>query len=139
MNASSFMKLAGIVIISALMFPGHLNAQKKKNIPAPLKNVVQAMVIVNGYGKDVSGEKINYHSCHPEVNSALLVRCEDSTRFIEWETAAFPAGAENVTFAWIAGYASGTSSVDHTFHLFVNGKKLLSFIAPPVVNQATGV
>ena len=112
------------------MVTGHLTAQKEKVNVVPQKNEVQPMVIVNGYEKDVSGEHINYHSCHPEATSALLVRCEDNTQFIEWETTAAPVGAENVTFAWIAGYSSGTSSIDHTFHLLVNGKEVISFITP---------
>ena len=130
MNATRLMKFAGIVIISVLMLPGQLVAQKEKENLIPQKNSTQQMIVVNGYEKDISGEKINYHSCHPEANSALLVRCEDKTQFIEWETAAAPAGSENVTFAWIAGYSSGTSSIDHNFHLLVNGKEVINFITP---------
>jgi alpha-mannosidase len=112
MNAKRLLKITGILLI-ALFVSGRANAQQQ--------------VIVNGYTKDISGETINYHSCHPEANSALLVRCEDNSQFIEWETASAPAGAENVTFAWIAGYSSGTSNANHTFSLFVNGKRLLNF------------
>ena len=112
------------------MLPVQLNAQRKKSYTLSQKTEVQPLVIVNGYGKDISGEQINYHSCHPEANSALLVRCENSTQFIEWETEAAPVGTENVTFAWIAGYALGTSNADHTFHLFVNDKELISFVTP---------
>ena len=130
MNAKSLMKLVGIIIIFALMIPLQLNAQRKKNTTASQKKEDQPMAIVNGYGKDIAGEKIDYHSCHPEANSALMVRCENNTQFIEWETEAAPVGTENVTFAWIAGYASGTSNADHTFHLFVNNKELISFITP---------
>ena len=130
MNATLIMKFTGIVIISVLMLPGQLIAQKENESLIHQKNLSQQMIVVNGYEKDISGEKIDYHSCHPEANSALLVRCEDNTQFIEWETAAAPTGTENVTFAWIAGYSSGTSSIDHNFHLLVNGKELISFITP---------
>ena len=112
------------------MFQGLLIAQNERGNIVSQKNDPQKVVIVNGYERYISGEKIDYHSCHPEANSALLVRCEDNSQFIEWETSAAPAGAENVTFAWIAGYSSGTSGRDHTFHLFVNDKELLSFITP---------
>jgi hypothetical protein len=130
MKSHRLIKLAGVFILAVLMLSGPLYAQRKKVAGTSPKKEIQPMVIVNGYGKDVAGEKIEYHSCHPEANSALLVRCENNTQFIEWETEAAPAGAENVTFAWIAGYASGSSSADHTYHLFVNDKELLSFIAP---------
>jgi len=119
-----------LIVISLLMLQGQLYAQNKKdavvlNMQEPHQNM-----IVNGYEKDISGEKIDYHSCHPGATSALLVRCEDTTQFIEWETSAVPKGEDTVTFAWIAGYSSGTSGRDHTFHLFVNDKELLSFITP---------
>jgi len=130
MNARSLIRFVGIVIISALMLPVQLNAQKKKRTTVSQKTEVQSLVIVNGYGKDIAGEKLNWHSCHPEANKALVARCENKTTFIEWETDAAPAGTENVIFAWIASYASGTSNADHTYKLFVNDKELLSFIAP---------
>ncbi|MDP4184670.1 MAG: glycoside hydrolase family 38 C-terminal domain-containing protein [Bacteroidota bacterium] len=90
----------------------------EKKIPA-----AQKQDIVNGYGKDLHGEIIDYHSCHPEANSALLIRCQNNTDYIEWETeAAQKTNDPFVTFAWIAGYASGTSSRDHQYQLFVNDK-----------------
>jgi hypothetical protein len=130
MNSQRLIKLAGAFMVAVLMITGQVNAQRKKRAVVPQKTEIQSPVIVNGYGKDVSGEKIDYHSCHPEANSALLVRCQNNTQRIEWETEAAPAMAENPTFAWIAGYSSGSSSADHTYHLFVNDKELLSFITP---------
>ena len=130
MNAKSLIRLAGIVIISVLMTPGQISAQNEKVIQTAQNKEAQPLVVVNGYESDVFGEKIDYHSCHPAANSALMVRCEDTSKFIEWETAPAPKGAEVVTFAWIAGYSSGTSMADHTFHLLVNDKELLSFVTP---------
>lgn len=128
MNTKLIIKSAGAMIIALLMFSGQVNAQRKKVAVVPPKKEIAAPVIVNGYSKDIAGPKIEYKSCHPEANSALLVRCERNTQRIEWETEAAPANADNVTFAWIAGYSSGTSTADHTFHLFVNGSELLSFV-----------
>ncbi|NWJ49255.1 MAG: hypothetical protein HXX14_00185 [Bacteroidetes bacterium] len=130
MNSQRVLRLAGAFMVAVLMITGQVNAQRKKSAVVPQKAEIQAPVIINGYGKDVSGEKIDYHSCHPEANSALLVRCENKSQLIEWETEAAPAKAENVSFAWIAGYSSGSSSADHTYHLFVNDREMLSFITP---------
>lgn len=130
MNAISLIKLAGIVLFTALILPGQLNAQRKKGNIIPQKKEVQAIIVVNGYGKDVSGEKMNSQSCHPDANSALVVRCDNATQKIEWVTGSAPEGADPVTFAWIAGYSSGSSKSDHTFHVFVNDKEYFSFVTP---------
>jgi len=128
MNARRIVILAGIILISVLMLPGQLHAQRKKVTAYPQKIADKSLVIVNGYGKDISGEKINYHSCHPEANSALLVRCENATQRIEWETVAAPVGADTITFAWIVGYSARTSKTDHTYQVYINGKKYFTFV-----------
>lgn len=130
MNARSIIKLIGVVIISALILPGQLNAQRKKVSSVTQNKEAQPMLIVNGYGNDISGEKLKFHSCHPEANAALVVRCENETQKIEWETASASADSGPVTFGWIAGYASGTSKSDHTYHVFINDKEYFSFVTP---------
>ncbi len=130
MNLRRLMKLAGTFIVTVLMLSGQATAQRKKSAAVTPKNETQQTVIVNGYAKDVAGEKINFHSWHPEANSALIVRCTNKEQMIEWETEAAPAGSGNVIFAWLAGFASGSATVDHTFHLFVNDKELLSVTEP---------
>ncbi len=92
---------------------------------------------INGFADRVAGENLSYHSCHPEAKLALLIRCFNNNDFIEWTTDPVTPDNTNkfVTFAWIAGYAVGTSSVEHKFSLYVNEKKILEFATSPNQNK----
>ncbi|MFA7228996.1 MAG: hypothetical protein WC061_08170, partial [Melioribacteraceae bacterium] len=84
---------------------------------------------INGFSKRVAGENLEYHSCHPDANLALLIRCNNDNDFIEWETASVPDNYEKefITFVWIAGYSTATSTASHTFRLYLNDKHLFNF------------
>jgi alpha-mannosidase len=88
--------------------------------------------LLNGFVRDLKGEKISYRSFQPNVRSALLTRCTDGKQVIEWTTAELPRNPESrfVEFGWIAGYSSGTSSADATFRLSVNGVEWFRFTTP---------
>ena len=88
---------------------------------------------INGFAERVAGENLDYHSCHPEANRALLIRCLNDKDNIEWKTDSIPENYNNefVTFAWIAGYSVGTSSEPHKFYLFVNGQKQFAISTSP--------
>ncbi len=88
---------------------------------------------INGFAKRIAGENLDYHSCHPDANLALLVRCLNDKDYIEWNTDSLPGNFENglVTYAWIAGYSVGTSSDPHKFFLYVNDKQLIDFSTSP--------
>ena len=38
---------------------------------------------INGFAKRVAGENLDYHSCHPDANLALLIRCLNDNDYIE--------------------------------------------------------
>jgi hypothetical protein len=84
---------------------------------------------VNGFSKRVYGENLDYHSCHPEANLALLIRCYNDKDYIEWETDPVPSDYKNqsVTFVWIGGYSTATSTAPHVFHVYVNEKHFFEF------------
>jgi alpha-mannosidase len=89
---------------------------------------------INGYGKEVAGENIAYFSAYPDyATTALLTRCTDGKKFIEWETA--PVSKElrgkYVYFSWVAAHSSGTSKDKRHFDLYVNDEKLLTFTTYP--------
>ncbi len=88
---------------------------------------------INGFEQRVAGENLDYHSCHPDANLALLIRCLNDKDFIEWKTDSLPNNFENefVTFAWIAGYSVGTSTAPHKFFLYVNDKQVTEFSTSP--------
>lgn len=90
--------------------------------------------ILNGYTKTVQGENISYFSIYPDfVNMALLTRCTDGKKTIEWETAAIPNNqtAPYAYFNWIAAHSTGTSKGDRNFDLFINDAFVLTFTTHP--------
>ncbi len=85
--------------------------------------------LYSGYAKDLAGEVLAYHSCHPEANSSLLIRCLNATDYIEWLTAVTDASRNDDTliFCWIGGFSTGTSTGTHTFRLSIEGVDRLLF------------
>ncbi len=88
---------------------------------------------INGFTNRIAGENLDYHSCHPDANLALLIRCFNDKDYIEWKTDTIAPGFKNqlVTFAWIAGYSTGTSSSSHKFYLYLNDHLLFEFKTAP--------
>ncbi len=85
-----------------------------------------------GYDSTIGGGTIEYHSPHPDVTSALLVRSLDTRDFIEWESEPVPrefAGKE-ASFVWIFGM--DVDAAPHTYDLSVNGKAWFRFSNPKV-------
>ncbi|OQP63914.1 glycoside hydrolase [Niastella vici] len=100
-------------------------------LQAPYLGTVQW---VNGYAKDVQGETISYFSAYPDyANIALLTRCTDGAKVIEWETAPVPkkTSGNYIYFSWVAAHSSGTSSGNRNFDLYVNDQKVLTFTTMP--------
>lgn len=90
--------------------------------------------ILNGYTKTLQGETISYFSIYPDfVNMALLTRCNDGKKAIEWETASIPSNqtAPYAYFNWIAAHSTGTSKGDRNFDLFINDAYVLTFTTHP--------
>ncbi|MCU7548801.1 hypothetical protein OCK74_06710 [Chitinophagaceae bacterium LB-8] len=89
---------------------------------------------VNGYSKEIKGENISYFSAYPDyATTALLTRCTDGNKIIEWETAPVPKNIKGkyVYFSWVAAHSSGTSKGKRNFDLYVNDNKLLTFTTLP--------
>lgn len=89
---------------------------------------------ISGYAKEITGENIGYFSAYPDyATTALLTRCTDGKKVIEWETAPVPENINSryVYFSWVAGHSSGTSGGKRSFDLYVNDKKILTFTTFP--------
>ncbi|ANE53483.1 glycoside hydrolase [Flavisolibacter tropicus] len=89
---------------------------------------------INGYAKEITGENIGYFSAYPDYATvALLTRCTDGNKVIEWETAPVPKNIKGnyVYFSWVAAHSSGTSKGDRNFDLYVNDHKVLTFTTTP--------
>lgn len=85
------------------------------------------MKCLQGYQKVVTGGDFDYHSLHPGIKKALLVRHLKGENFIEWESEPIPSDLndEFVSFIWFFGIANG--AVDHKFDLNIDGQLCLSF------------
>jgi hypothetical protein len=89
---------------------------------------------ISGYEKEISGENISYFSAYPDYATvALLTRCTDGNKQIEWESAPVPKDTKGqfVYFSWVAAHSSGTSSGERFFDLYLNDEKLLTFSTLP--------
>lgn len=89
---------------------------------------------ISGYAKEITGENIGYFSAYPDyATTALLTRCTDGNKVIEWETAPVPKNVSGkyIYFSWVAAHSSGTSKDKRNFDLYVNDQKLLTFTTYP--------
>jgi alpha-mannosidase len=117
----------GLLMLIALLFANRVQAQKE----VPYFGKIQW---INGYAKEIKGENISYDSAFPDyATMALLTRCTDGQKVIEWETAPVPQKIKGkyVYFSWVAAHSSGSSSGARNFDLYVNDEKLLTFTTQP--------
>ena len=84
--------------------------------------------IINGFGRTVSGETIDYHSAMESARKALIVRATHTTRPAEWVTGsvAGDSKAKELSFVWLAAL-SGSKGV-HPFEMSVNGERWFTFM-----------
>jgi hypothetical protein len=90
--------------------------------------------LINGYAKAIEGESIPYFSVYPQfAKEALLTRCTDGKKIIEWETDPIPAAISNsyAYFTWIAAHSTSTSGGVRYFDLYINDKYVLTFSTHP--------
>src|SRR4030095_14489900 len=90
--------------------------------------------LINGYAKTIKGESIPYFSVYSQfVKEALLTRCTDGNKIIEWETDAIPDTLKGnyAYFTWIAAHSTATSGGIRHFDLYINGRCLLTFSTHP--------
>src|SRR5215469_4039606 len=90
--------------------------------------------LINGYANALAGESIPYFSVYPQfAKEALLTRCTDGKKIIEWETDPMPAtiNGSYAYFTWIAAHSTGTSGGIRHFDLYINDKYVLTFSTSP--------
>jgi hypothetical protein len=90
--------------------------------------------LINGYGRALNGEAIPYFSVYPRyAKEALLARCTDGKKTIEWETDVIPSGTKGdyAYFTWIAAHSTGSSGGTRNFDLYINNKYSLTFSTLP--------
>jgi len=79
----------------------------------------------NAYSERLSGSVIDYHSSHPEAESALLVRANYSHNSIVWRTEVPKMDMEGmIHLCWLGGMA-GCQGGPHEFILLAEGEEVL--------------
>lgn len=89
--------------------------------------------LVNGYNLKLSGTDYDYHSCIPGFRECMIVRAENGTDFMEWETDKYiPGGRKKYTaFIWVTAIGSNTglapmvltTSLNNKFTFYTDGRK----------------
>jgi len=84
-----------------------------------------------GYHSSISGEVLNYHSPQPDATTSLLVRSEDSIRYIEWESTQIPGiwNLEFGTFLMLAGIDVNPED-PHSWKVFINDQHFFTISSP---------
>ena len=81
---------------------------------------------IPGYARTIHGEELQYHSPQPDAAVSLLVRSEDSTRYIEWMSAP-PLSLS--PFLLLAGIDVNAED-PHEWKVFVNDHHLFTIASP---------
>jgi len=89
--------------------------------------------LVNGYNLKLSGTDYDYHSCIPGFRECMIVRAENGTDFMEWETDKYiPGGRKKyAAFIWVTAIGSNTglapmvltTSLNNKFTFYTDGRK----------------
>ena len=92
---------------------------------------------LKGYIQSITGEKLEYHSPHPDIKSSLLVRSIDASKYIEWETDSIPENIDNnpVSFVWMFGI--DVNPEQHHYDLYINNEKYITFSNPIITEKKT--
>ncbi|MFC2102546.1 glycoside hydrolase family 38 C-terminal domain-containing protein, partial [Bacteroidota bacterium] len=85
-----------------------------------------------GYTTSIKGGGFSYHSPQPDVTTSLLIRANDSSQYIAWETEAIPLDVKetSVRFIWMFGIDANPES--YQWKLYVNNRYLLTFTNPTI-------
>lgn len=116
-----------VVLVIFLVLFHHTKAQTENPVFGKKQSI-------NGYEKALEGESIPYFSVYSKyAKEALLTRCSDGKKVIEWETSPIPTDlkGEYAYFTWITAYSSGTSSGVRNFDLYINDAYVLTFTTYP--------
>ena len=90
---------------------------------------------IAGYQTAKNGEILSYHAPQPDAPVSLLVRSEDSSRFIEWETAPIPILQSysptvlQSSFLLLSGIDVNPAD-PHSWKVFVNDKEMFTISSP---------
>lgn len=93
--------------------------------------ILVAQEYISGYHKTLSGEELQYHAPQPDAEKALLIRSEDESRIISWETDPVPKhyNSDTLHFLLLAGMDVNAED-PHSWIVFLNDKKYFTIKTP---------
>jgi hypothetical protein len=130
---TNLLRLATAIVTSGvLLLPFPATAQTGIVLepdPSSLK-IDLPRAYLSGWAKDLHGEILDYHSPVPTIRRSLLVRSEDRSRFIAWESQPLPAEfkGKEATFAFMIGI--DVNADPRQFDFRVNGEDVLRIANP---------
>jgi alpha-mannosidase len=132
------MKLCAVAAILSICLPAYCFAQQVENeiiinVKEHATTALAASVseYLNGYHSSINGQTIEYHSSHPDADSALLVRGQTIAPSISWETDPLPeASGDYLQFIWLAGIECAGFAAEkdiHAFDFLIDGQHWFTF------------
>jgi hypothetical protein len=114
---------------------GVVSAWGQGNENAIVINVTQKQspeTFLNGYRAALNGQVLNYHSSHPDAETALIARARREAQTIAWETDTLPdfTKGEYYQFVWLAGLERagwGNTTRSHKFDFYINNQHWFTF------------
>lgn len=85
---------------------------------------------LKGYTGDIRGEVLTYHAPHPEVTTSLLIRNQDSTKYISWMMEKVPENTDRSEFTFVWMFGIDVNENPYPYRLYLNNQYLLSFRNP---------
>ncbi len=96
----------------------------------PFYSLSQQADTLNGFAKKTAGEEINYFSpLHQFAKTALLTRVNGEMP-ISWESPVYKGAQAMVTYQFLLGHSTGTSSGERHFDVTLNGRFLFTVTTP---------
>lgn len=88
---------------------------------------------INGFRGIISGQKITYHSSHPNAEDALIARARRDMQSISWmtDTLVSAPGDSFYRLLWLAGIERAgweSGGTPRIFRLFINGERWFTFM-----------
>jgi len=96
-----------------------------------LSLLINAQPFLSGYSKAIKGDNFEYHSPQPDAGFSMLIRAENSSDFIEWETEPIPANYQDkkLHFLLLAGIDVNPGD-PHQWDIFINNQKYFTISSP---------
>lgn len=99
---------------------------------------VNAQQYLSGYAKTIKGETIDYHAPQPDAKQALLVRSQESSKYIEWQSQKVPIDCKEKSLSFLMLAAIDVNQKDpSTWNISINGENHFKISSPTISDVKT--